>query len=114
MSLIRVLGFCFVVCFCFASLDVGESSAEQIHPRNQIIKKMYPRKDALRFPDVPRITAFAALHYQRTGQAYFVHIGDEGETALGGLHLREDVAANYSPYQLLSKFKDKYIVLYCH
>lgn len=114
MKLTRIVMVFLAVFLCSTSFFVFEARSESIHPRNKVITKLYPRSEKLWFPEIPRITAFAALHYQRTAQAFFVHIGDEGETAVGGLRLREDDVYSFPITNLLDKFKDKYIVVYCH
>jgi len=106
---------------CFISLVIalagfycsayGESS-QWIHPRNKIIAKLFPRNSKMTFPEVPRVTAREAFLLYKRGQAFFVHIGEEGGDVPGCLRLRGRAVPRIDPNKLLAKIKQRYIILY--
>ena len=88
---------------------------EKIHPINKVLMQLYPRKEKLWFPWLPRIDAISALQLYKAGLAFFIHIGDEGGNVPGSIHLKETVAWRVNPNRLFKKLnRYKYIILYCN
>ena len=85
-----------------------------MHPTNKILVKMYPRPFALRFPNVPRVTALAALDYYEKGKALLIHVGVDAPNVLGGFNHEELGMHGLTVDRLKEVAKTKMIVTYCN
>lgn len=112
---IKIFTICILLFVFLSFLCESALCKERIHPINKLLMQLYPRKQKLWFPWVPRIDAISALQLYKAGLAFFIHIGDEGGNVPGSIHLTERLAWKVNPNLLFKKLnRYKYVILYCN
>lgn len=91
----QALFICLLFCLWAAECCAQSST---LHPMNRQLMDLglmdYPKY----FPEIPRITATAALHYYNEGKAKLVLISYSNKHQIvGGMHFTEDVPPNIDP-----------------
>lgn len=98
------------------SLVVGGGAAGKrvaIHPSFMALLKMHPRNAPIVNPQVPRISARAALGYYGSGKAIFIAAGEGAVKAglPGAINLTQKLTRDPSR---LTRLKGILIIIFCH
>ena len=90
----------------------AEEKKVYIHPSFELCLKLYPRKDEIVNPMVPRISAKSAYNLYKEGKAIFFAAGSSRQALIPGSthvnHLEDP------PIEFLKKHANRLIVIYCH
>lgn len=107
----KVIVFLGIFALLFATAGYAQSS--RLHPVNKRLMDLGLMGHPKYYPEVPRITANAALHYYNEGKARLVLIShSDRHLIVGGIHLTEDRPPRMNPNSI-PLLPDQVLITYC-
>lgn len=110
-KLVIVMLIIFALCGTYL---ISFAENKRIHPMNQVLMSIYPRPFKMPYPHVPRISPVQALGLYKSNQAFFVHIGHDGQTIPGAINLEQTPASSIKLSILKKLALGRTIITYCN